>query len=333
MPRGAPGQDEAARRARWPRALRARTGRAGTGVVRAMARSDHWRWVSTPGWRRTSANVTSTDQRRTKQRSTSRGSAAWSVQRNAVRQTPWFDADHDRSVRHEGGDQQAEQAARRSPARPAAAVQHAVVVGEARRPAQAHAAQRRGNGAPPRGQEGACDEHQQVGPGRAGEAPGERRHPDRNGGFGPGSEGAKVGSGVGLPCHGGLAVVPLPPDNSARARRINRAVQRPHAGAHRGVQPGARRRRRGAQGGARLLAHERAHRCAAGQAQADRGRRPGAGALVERPTLGRSRAVRHRNHAARRSSRLHRLRAALLDQRMASSTTSRSHRAGAPRRA
>ena len=32
------------------------------GVVRAMARSDHWRCVSTPRWRRTSANVTSTDQ-------------------------------------------------------------------------------------------------------------------------------------------------------------------------------------------------------------------------------------------------------------------------------
>jgi len=43
----------------------------------------------------------------------------------------------------------------------------------------------------------------------------------------------------------------LPPDNSAHARRINRAGQRPYAGAHRGVQPGARRRRRGAQGRAR----------------------------------------------------------------------------------
>src|SRR5829696_8503367 len=36
------------------------------GVVRAMARSDHWRWLSTPRWRRTPAKVTSTDQRRTK---------------------------------------------------------------------------------------------------------------------------------------------------------------------------------------------------------------------------------------------------------------------------
>ncbi len=147
------------------------------------------------------------------------------------------DANHDRSVRHEGRDQQPEQAARRGLTRPAAAVEHAVVVGEARRPAQAHAAQRRGNGAPARGQDGACGKHQQVGPGRAGEASGERRHPG----------GEKVGVvKVGLACHGGLAVVSLPPDNSARARRINRAVQQPHAGAHRGVQPGARRRRHGA---------------------------------------------------------------------------------------
>jgi hypothetical protein len=28
-------------------------------VVRSMAMSDHCRWVSTPRWRRTSANVTS----------------------------------------------------------------------------------------------------------------------------------------------------------------------------------------------------------------------------------------------------------------------------------
>src|SRR3954467_96881 len=30
------------------------------GVVRRMARSDHWRWVSTPRWARHSAKVTST---------------------------------------------------------------------------------------------------------------------------------------------------------------------------------------------------------------------------------------------------------------------------------
>src|SRR3954451_12219007 len=51
------------------------------GVVRAIARSDHCRCVSTPRCRRTSANVTSTDQRRTNQRSTSSGSASGSVHR------------------------------------------------------------------------------------------------------------------------------------------------------------------------------------------------------------------------------------------------------------
>src|SRR3982750_3487374 len=54
-----------------------------TGVVRSMALSDHCRWVSTPRWRRTSAKVTSIDQRRTNQRRMSSGSALRSVQRNA----------------------------------------------------------------------------------------------------------------------------------------------------------------------------------------------------------------------------------------------------------
>src|SRR6266511_2851998 len=36
-----------------------------TGVVRAIAWSDHWRWVSSPRWARLSSKVTSTDQRLT----------------------------------------------------------------------------------------------------------------------------------------------------------------------------------------------------------------------------------------------------------------------------
>ena len=36
------------------------------GVVRAIAKGDHWRWVSTPRWRRASSKVTSMDQRKTK---------------------------------------------------------------------------------------------------------------------------------------------------------------------------------------------------------------------------------------------------------------------------
>ena len=36
-------------------------------MVRRMARSDHWRWVSTPRWARTSWKVTSTCQRATNQ--------------------------------------------------------------------------------------------------------------------------------------------------------------------------------------------------------------------------------------------------------------------------
>ena len=51
--------------------------------MRAIAGSDHCRWVSTPRWRRTSAKVTSIDQRRTNQRRMSSGSASRSVQRKA----------------------------------------------------------------------------------------------------------------------------------------------------------------------------------------------------------------------------------------------------------
>ena len=53
------------------------------GVVRAMARSDHWRWVSTPRWSRTSRKVTSTCQRWTNQRTICSGSRAGSVQSRA----------------------------------------------------------------------------------------------------------------------------------------------------------------------------------------------------------------------------------------------------------
>ena len=44
------------------------------GVVRAIAWSDHWRWVSTPRWSRTSRKVTSTCQRWTNQRTICSGS-------------------------------------------------------------------------------------------------------------------------------------------------------------------------------------------------------------------------------------------------------------------
>jgi hypothetical protein len=53
------------------------------GVVRAIAGSEHCRWVSTPRWRRTSAKVTSIDQRRMNQRRISSGSASRSIQRKA----------------------------------------------------------------------------------------------------------------------------------------------------------------------------------------------------------------------------------------------------------
>ena len=65
------------------------------------------------------------------------------------------------------------------------------------------------------GQDGARDDHQQVGPGRAGEVAGKWRHPS--------GESAGVVR-VDLACYGGLAVVSLPPDNSAHAGRINSAV-------------------------------------------------------------------------------------------------------------
>src|SRR3954447_10406845 len=53
------------------------------GVARAIARSDHWRWVSTPRWSRTSRKVTSTRRRRTNQRTTCSGSRAGSVRSRA----------------------------------------------------------------------------------------------------------------------------------------------------------------------------------------------------------------------------------------------------------
>ena len=59
-------------------------------VVRAMARSDHWRWVSMPRWVRTSWKVTSSCQRRTNHSSIWVGSAAGSVQRRAWgSKVPW----------------------------------------------------------------------------------------------------------------------------------------------------------------------------------------------------------------------------------------------------
>jgi uncharacterized membrane protein YfcA len=58
-------------------------------VVRAIARSDHWRWVSTPRWSRTSRNATSACQRRTDQRTTCSGSCAGSVQSSASGLAHW----------------------------------------------------------------------------------------------------------------------------------------------------------------------------------------------------------------------------------------------------
>ena len=54
-----------------------------TGVVRAMARSDHWRWVSTPRCARASWKVTSSCQRRTNQAMIWVGATAGSVHNKA----------------------------------------------------------------------------------------------------------------------------------------------------------------------------------------------------------------------------------------------------------
>jgi len=53
------------------------------GVVRAMARSDHWRWVSTPRWARTSWKVTSSCQRRTNHSMTCLAGTSGSVHNRA----------------------------------------------------------------------------------------------------------------------------------------------------------------------------------------------------------------------------------------------------------
>ncbi len=52
-------------------------------MVRSIALSDHWRWVSTPRWARTSENVTSTCQRRTKIAMISSGASVVSVLKKA----------------------------------------------------------------------------------------------------------------------------------------------------------------------------------------------------------------------------------------------------------
>ncbi len=58
--------------------------------MRAMARSDHWRWVSTPRWVRTSGKVTSSCPRRTNHSRICCGSAAGSVPSKAYGvQAPW----------------------------------------------------------------------------------------------------------------------------------------------------------------------------------------------------------------------------------------------------
>ena len=85
---------QAARRCgRAPRVCGSRARRAtgenslgSAGAARATAASDLWHWVSTPRFRRATANVTSTDQRRTNQPRTSAGSAPTFVQRGYLRQ-------------------------------------------------------------------------------------------------------------------------------------------------------------------------------------------------------------------------------------------------------
>src|SRR5262249_16025994 len=52
-------------------------------VVRAIAWSDHWRWVSSPRWARLSSDVTSSDQRMTTHSRICSGVACRSVQKNA----------------------------------------------------------------------------------------------------------------------------------------------------------------------------------------------------------------------------------------------------------
>ena len=61
-----------------------------TGVVRAMAWSDHCRWVSTPRWARTSSKVTFTGQRGANQVKIALGSAFQFVHKNACGSNlPW----------------------------------------------------------------------------------------------------------------------------------------------------------------------------------------------------------------------------------------------------
>ena len=55
-----------------------------TGVVRAMAGADHWRWVFAPRWARTAWKITSTCQRRRKQVTIVFGVRCASVQSRAV---------------------------------------------------------------------------------------------------------------------------------------------------------------------------------------------------------------------------------------------------------
>ena len=88
-----------------------------------------------------------------------------------------IEADHDRSLRHEGGDQEQQEPVRDGAGRPAPLAEHAVVDGEARRLVEAHDAQRRRDRAPTRGENDTRHQDQNVAPDRGGEGGRKRPHP------------------------------------------------------------------------------------------------------------------------------------------------------------
>ena len=87
------------------------------------------------------------------------------------------EADHHRTVRHEGGDQQPQEPVREGARAPVPVAQRALADSKTRSLAQPHDAQRRGDGSTPRRQQGAARQHEHVTPDRGGEVASEGPRP------------------------------------------------------------------------------------------------------------------------------------------------------------
>lgn len=88
-----------------------------------------------------------------------------------------IETDNDRAIGNKRADQELQQTAGDPSARPAVAVQHPMIVGEARPLLQPHDTKCRGNGPPSGAEYSASDQHEDVPPGRYCKAIAERLQP------------------------------------------------------------------------------------------------------------------------------------------------------------